>query len=295
MKKLAKLLVSLTFVVCVCFIVGYSATSLLTNSNTATSHNSISSKSQIEALPEDYTNPTQKPSQTTNPEYKENESVYIKTDADKFFELTDPSSDCYIDAAQFKNFKFDLKVKVKKSEKVNLEVDIKAQVEKTSTGLPNVLAQLDCNLITKNTTTNVEIHVYIKQNICYVEILGNKYKIDLNNAVLKTSEAISFVLDYVKDFDLTKEIEKAIQSVKTNPNYLKIKNNIYNNTTSFEIKIPTIVNNDIVNTTIITLKDNKFSTLNYTNLVSKSVLISLNMTLNGTPISFPSFEDFKNF
>lgn len=297
MKKLAKLLLSLSLVVCVCFFVGYSATSILANCNTVIKNDSNNSKSFIESLPEDSSTPTtQNPtqSQTKEPNNNENEEVYIKTDADKFFELTDPSSDCYIDTAEFKNFKFDLKVKVKKSENVNLEIDIKAQVEKSINGLPNILAEINCNLITKNTTTNVEITMYIKQNVCYVNVLGSKYKIDLNNSVLRTSEAISFVLDYVKDFDLTKEIEKAIQSVKTNPNYLKIKNDIYNNTTSFEVKIPTIVNDNVVNTTIITLKDNKFSTLNYTNLVSKNVLVSMNMSLNDTPISFPNLTGYIN-
>lgn len=210
------------------------------------------------------------------------------------YNLVNPSSEYYVNSAEFQNFKLDFNIKVKKSKTIDLDIDIKAQIEKTQSGLPNILAELNCKVITKTTTTNVDVDVYIKQNICYVNVLGSKYSFNLNRTVTKVSELVSYVLDYVKDFDLVKEISKAVNAVKTNENYLTFKENLYNNTKSFTIKVPAIVNGNVVNETIITLKDNKFSTLNYTNTVSTNVCVQLNMSLNSSPISFPCLNDYFN-
>lgn len=290
MKKFAKLFLCLTLVVCTCFIVGYSTTGIITKLTATSSSSTSSTKTTIEALPENVYIPVTDNSSNTN----KNQTVVTDSASSNFSDLTNPNSPNYIDAAQFENFNLNLNIQVEKSKNVDLDINIKAQIEKTESGLPNILAEVSCDIITSNIKSNIVVNVYIKNNICYFNALGSKYSFNLNKIVNSANELVNYVLNYVKDFDLTKEINKAIENVKNNPEYLQLKNDIYNNTKSFVVTVPTILNDNVVNTVVVTLKDNKFCTFNYTNLVSKKVLVKLDMSLNDSAINFPSLTGYTS-
>lgn len=305
MTRFAKLLVSFTLVLCSCFLIGYGVASGFSNYTAKINTTTDTNQSNIhDSIIYELNTPTTNYSNNNFYNYTDNNSTISNNNINNnsssnntncyLYNLVDSSSNYYVDSPEFKNFNLEYNIKVKKSEKVDLDINIKSQIEKTQSGLPNVSAKLNCKVITKYTSTNVNVEVYIKQNICYVNVLGSKYSFNLNKTVTKVSELVSYVLEYVKDFDLVKELSNAINAIKTNENYLTFKENLYNNTKSFIIKVPSTINNKIINETIITLKDNKFSTLNYTNILSTNINIQLNMTLNSSQISFPNLNGYIN-
>ena len=228
----------------------------------------------------------------TDLDYKVNVNIQssnyqIEEDKTLISNLSDPTSESYLDISEFEGFKFSLNIKTNETEIVD------------ATGILKKANETDIELAIKlsaemEVDQKINIQGYFKNNTIYINTGDEKYYCNFND--LQEDENLSILdeISNISNLNIQDLFELINPALELETSVLQIAEETSNSKSikKFKLSYPAEYNAELYNEFVVVLENNKFTGLYFSTELSETSLITINLIPYEKNIQYPSFNNY---